>query len=75
MTLTVSKGEAPMGYSFIGFFKTKAEAEAWHDAALKAGKTNPFWLTHVDTVIGKRYILFWKKQKNAKKSGKGFKGG
>ena len=75
MTLTLSKEDAPGDYSAIGLFKTRKEAEKWHDAAIKAGKKNPFWLTVSNTVIGKRYILFWKKQKNAKKSGKGFVGG
>jgi hypothetical protein len=71
MTLKLSKEEAPMGYSFIGLFKTQAEAEKWHAVAIKAGKKNPFWLNY----DGEYYILFWKKQKNSKKCGKGFKGG
>ena len=75
MTLKVSKEDAPIGFSPIGLFKTWKEVNAWYNAAQKAGETCPFWLTHIDSELGKRYILFWKKQKNAKKCGKGFKGG
>lgn len=75
MTLKLSKEDAPGDYSAIGLFKTRKEVDAWYNSAQRAGKENPFWLTYVDTVIGKRYVLFWKKQKNSKKSGKGFVGG
>lgn len=75
MALKLSKEDAPGDYAAIGLFKTRKEAEDWYNSALKAGSKNPFQLTVSNTVIGKRYILWWQKQKNAKKSGKGFKGG
>jgi len=73
MTLTESKEDAPRGYSPVGLFKTKQKAMDWYNAAIKAHKTYPFWLNPSDTVIGKRWILWLKKPKNAKKCGKGFK--
>ena len=61
------------GYSAIGLFSSRKEAMDWYNKAIKAGKTYPFWLqTGKETQIGKMWILWWKKPKNAKKKGKGF---
>ncbi len=73
MTLKLSKEDAPMGYSFIGFFETRPEVDAWYNSAIKAGKKYPFYLTMYGEGVEKRFVLFWKKPKNAKKCGKGFK--
>jgi hypothetical protein len=75
MTLKLSKEEAPMGYSIIGWFNTRKEAEAWYNAARKAGKNYPFWMTYQQFLDKKMYHLYWMKAKNTKKCGKGFKGG
>lgn len=75
MTLKLSKEDAPMGFSPIGWFATRQEAEAWYTKAQKAGKKYPFWLTHQKFMDKYVYVLWWMKRKNSKKCGKGFKGG
>jgi hypothetical protein len=75
--LTVHKEDPPIGYGWIGFFKTVHEVNEWINAAHKAGKNYPVWCQKKQLVAinpGEyTYTLFWKKPKNSKMVGKGFK--
>jgi hypothetical protein len=77
--LAATKTDPPMGYSVIGWYSSVKRAQDWADAAIKANKIYPFWLTEKTYNEGinpgkPTYILFWKKPKNSKLCGKGFKG-
>ncbi len=74
--LKVETTRAPMGYGWVGYFKTVNDAQDWVNCAIASGKNYPFWLQKVTMpeIPNKHYSLWWKKPKNQKLAGKGFGG-
>jgi hypothetical protein len=70
--LKLSKDEPPSGYSYIGHFKTFMEANNWYLQAKKAKKDYPFHCQAKQYDDGKQFILWWKKPKSSKMTGKGW---
>ena len=68
-----TKDPMQTNYSWIGFFKTFAEANKWYISARKAGVKYPFLCYKRDGkgIVGD-YSLWWMKPKNSKTVGKGW---